>query len=345
MDWIREQSFWIFVFGLATVSIASAMGLFGKNHMPVDGKTVLITGASEGMGLSVAKQLAAKGANVIIVSRSVSKLNVALEEIKASAKNPSAQRFHYIAADVAAQGFAAPLLAEAVKWNNGKALDIVWCIAGTSKPELFVDMEMSSLHHQMDVNFFGTAEMCHATLREWLAPDAPVEDQAKHLILTSSVAAFYAIPGYAPYAPSKFALRGLAEALSQEVLLYPQNVKVHIVLPGTILSPGHNVEQLTKPEITKVLEASDPEQTPEQVAERSIRGLERGQYSVVVSWLGELMRWLSLGGSFRNNWIIDSLGVGFCQIVFFFVTMDFLGKLKDFKKKHGHPNTYKKNVA
>lgn len=45
-------------------------------------QTVLLTGASEGMGRSVAKQLAAKGANVVIVSRNVGKLEEALAEVK-----------------------------------------------------------------------------------------------------------------------------------------------------------------------------------------------------------------------------------------------------------------------
>jgi 3-dehydrosphinganine reductase len=76
------------------------MGLFnlGKNRFPVEGKvralplfhglttdavqTVLLIGASEGMGLSVAKILAQKGANIVIVSRNVEKLESALQEIK-----------------------------------------------------------------------------------------------------------------------------------------------------------------------------------------------------------------------------------------------------------------------
>jgi 3-dehydrosphinganine reductase len=50
----------------------------------IGSQTVLLTGASEGMGRSVAKQLAAKGANVVIVSRNVGKLEEALAEVKVS---------------------------------------------------------------------------------------------------------------------------------------------------------------------------------------------------------------------------------------------------------------------
>lgn len=211
-----------------------------------------------------------------------------------------------------------------------------------STPELFCDMEMSSLRQQMDVNFYGTAEMAHTILREWLAADAPVEKQPKHLIMTASAIALYTIPGYAPYSPSKWAMRGLADTLSQEVMLYPQNVKVHIVYPGTILSPGFEREQLSKPEITKKLEETDPDQTPDEVAENAIKGLENGDYYVTVGFLGTVMKWGTLGGAIRNNWILDTLGAWIVQIIWIFVHMDIHGKIKKFGRDNGHPSTYKK---
>lgn len=194
----------------------------------------------------------------------------------------------------------------------------------------------------MDVNFFGAAQLGHAILRAWLAPDAPIEKQAKHLIFTSSVLAFYTVPGYAPYSPAKWALRGLADTLAQEVMLYPQNVQVHVVYPGTILSPGYEREVLHKPEITRILEESDPEQTPDDVAERAIRGLEQGHYSVTVSYLGELMRFGVLGGLPRNSWIIDTLGAFLVQFIWMFVIPNFRNKLRSYGKEHGHPSTFNK---
>jgi 3-dehydrosphinganine reductase len=202
-------------------------------------------------------------------------------------------------------------------------------------------MEMDSMRHQMDVNFYGTAEMSHAILRSWLAPSAPVTAEPKHLIMTTSVVAFYTIPGYAPYAPSKWALRGLADTLSQEVMMYPQNVKVHLVFPGTILSPGFEHENLSKPEITKILEESDPKETPDQVASAAIKALENGDYFVTVNWLGNLMRLGMLGGSFRNNWIVDTLGAWLVSIVWIFVQFDMHGKIRSHGKKFGHPNAPK----
>ncbi|KAF5018498.1 hypothetical protein F66182_9503 [Fusarium sp. NRRL 66182] len=327
---------------IATLIVGSLiMGLFGGNKLPVEGKTVLITGASEGMGLSVATQLSAKGANIVLVSRSTSKLEAALSSVKAAAKNPETQRFHYIAADVSKPSYARPLLDQVIAWNNGNSPDIVWTVAGIAYPEFFVDMEMESMRRHMDVNYWGTAEMAHAIFREWLAVDAPVEKEPKHLIMTSTVSAFYSPPGYTPYTPSKCAMKGLAECIQQEALMYPQNVKVHIVFPGTILSPGNVRENECKPEITKIIEKDDPQQTPDQVAAKAIKGLEAGQYSITVNFLGTLMKWSAFGGTPKNS-ILDIFGAFLAIIVWVFVRPTIDSEIRGYGKKHGHPSLYKK---
>ncbi|RBR25846.1 uncharacterized protein FIESC28_01339 [Fusarium coffeatum] len=317
------------------------MGFFGSNKFPVEGKTVLITGASEGLGLSAATQLSGKGANVVLVSRSESKLEAALYTVKAAAKNPETQRFHYIAADVSKESYAKPLLDQVIAWNNGNAPDIVWTCAGLSFPELFVDMEMKSMRNHMDVNYWGTAEMAHAIMREWLDVAKPVEKEPKHLIMTGSIAASYSPPGYTPYTPSKYAMRGLAECIQQEVLLYPQNVKVHLLLPGTILSPGNVRENEIKPEITKIIEKDDPKQTPEEVAALSIRGLEAGQHNITVNFLGHLMKWASFGGTPKNSFV-DILGAFLATFVWIFARPILDSQIRGHGKKHGHPSLYKK---
>ncbi|KAL2753310.1 hypothetical protein ACRALDRAFT_1094794 [Sodiomyces alcalophilus JCM 7366] len=340
---------WIAVSFLVAFLVAHAMGLFSwKNHMPVEGKTVLLTGASEGMGRSAALKLAARGANVVVVARNGPRLEELVTELKAAAKNPETQRFTHLTADISSEGFADPLLAAATAWNNGRAPDILWCIAGMATPGLFAESPFPVLRRNLDVNFYGTAELSHAILRAWLAPNVTPADDAsapKHLIMTSTVAALFPVAGYGLYVPGKVALRALADTLSQEVLLYPgRDVRVHVVYPGTITSPGYERENLTKPGITHELEDIDPVQTPDQCAEAAIRGLEQGQYYVTVAWLGHLMRWGALGGSLRNSWLVDTLMGLLTPLVFIFVIPDIYGKVKAYAKKHGHPSTYVKNA-
>ncbi|KAK6850158.1 hypothetical protein PG995_013991 [Apiospora arundinis] len=326
---------------VALISVV-AMGLFGGgNHMPVDGKTILVTGATEGMGRCAARQLAAKGANVIVVSRNVTRLEETVAEIKSAAKNPQTQRFHHISADVSKPDYARSLIAEAVAWNNGKSLDIVWCIAGKSTPDFWFEAPLSLSREQMDINYWGSAEMAHAILREWCAPDAPVVPEPKHLIFTASVVAFFPVIGYGPYSPPKAALRALADSLVQELEIYPQNVKVHVVFPGGIKSPGFDRENQTKPEITKIIEADDPVQTPEEVAFKAIQGLENGNYFITVGLLGSFLKWGAMGGSPRNSWIVDSVLGGITQLAWMFALPDIYGKIRKFAKQNGHPSSYR----
>lgn len=266
------------------------------------------------------------------------------KRVQASAANPSTQRFQYISADVSEPSGAARVIAEAIAWNNGESPDIVWCIAGTAYPNLFIDTPVSTMRHQMDVNFWSCVDMAHAVLNDWLTPSALQQGKERHLVFTSSVVAFYPVAGYGPYAPSKAAIKSLSDTLAQEVLLYGDNVKIHTVFPGTILSPGLATENQSKPAVTHILEEADPQQTPEVVAARSIAGLERGQYLVTVSWLGSLMRACAWGGSTRNNWLFDTLETWLASIVWMFAARDTDGKVVSYRKKHGHPSTYAKKV-
>lgn len=237
--------------------------------------------------------------------------------------------------------YASRVIAEAMAWNSGAAPDIVWCVAGMSTPMLWAEEgSMAAARRNMDVNYFGSAEMARAILREWLRPENSSSPKAepKHLIFTASVLALFALVGYAPYTPSKWALRGLADTLAMELNLYPDNpVRVHVVYPATITSPGLERENKTKPEITLELEKDEPPETPDTVARRAIAGLERGEYFVAVSFLGNLMRCGVMGGSPRNNWIVDTLVGWITPIIYFFVLRIMNAQVRGWAKMHGHP--------
>jgi 3-dehydrosphinganine reductase len=193
----------------------------------------------------------------------------------------------------------------------------------------------------MDMNYWSCADMAHAVLGEWLSPSSNTAGKPRHLIFTSSVLAFYPIVGYVAYSPAKAALRSLSDTLSQELKLYGSSVKVHTVFPGSISTPGFEEENKIKPGITKVLEKDDPIQSADEVAEKSIRGLENGEYLVTVGLLGAAMRGSSWGGSPRNNWVVDTLMAWVTSVAWFFIQKDLDGKVVKYGKENGHPNTHK----
>lgn len=243
---------------------------------------------------------------------------------------------------------AARVIEEITAWNHGIPPDIVWCCAGTSHPTLFIDTPIARHKHEMDSNYFSAVYMAHPILKAWLrSTPSQVHDgksnemppsalsPPRHLIFTSSVLAFYPLLGYSPYAPSKAALRSLSDTLSQELQLYNGarrkdpplgsqiDVKIHTIFPGTIFSPSYEEESKIKHALTKKLEEGDDGQTEDEVATVSVKGLEKGEYLIATSLLGAAMKATALGGSPRNNRLVDTLFSWLASLIMLFVQWDF----------------------
>ena len=222
-------------------------------------------------------------------------------------------------------------------------------------------MDVARLRKQMDQNYWTAAYIAHSTLKEWLRPsssDTSSQEHVtlypgvRHLIFTSTVASFYPPVGYSEYAPAKAALRTLSDVLAQEVRLYngarshwsrkgpAAEVRIHTIFPGTILSPGLEQENLTKPGITLKIEEGDQAQTEDEVAAASLKGLEKGEYLITTTSLGSLLRGASWCGSPRNNWFVDTIFTWIASIVWIFAQPDLDGKATKWGKEHGHPAFY-----
>ncbi len=294
------------------------------------------------MGLAAAQQLAAKGANIAIVARNKYKLSSALLAIKASALSQN-QRFESFSADLSSSEEAVRVAAEVRAWNK-VPIDTVWMMAGSSDPRLFIETTPKALRSQMDINYFGAANVAHAVLTEWLSPGQARSKTDRHLVFTSSTLAFFSIVGYAPYSPAKAALRSLCDTLSQEVLLYSDTVKLHTVFPGSIDTPGYANENINKPAITKKLEEPDPVHSADDVAKACIKGLEKGEYLIVTNFIGKAMRAIGWGGSTRSNWILDTMFAYVVNTVFYFIKSDMDNTVQKWGYKEGHPSKYAKST-
>ncbi|KAJ8132063.1 hypothetical protein O1611_g1566 [Lasiodiplodia mahajangana] len=310
------------------------------------------------MGLAVGRQLAEKGANIVIVAREKQRLIDGIKHIQEGALHPETQRFHQISADLTLATEAVRVIDEVVAWNSGPP-DIVWCCAGSPQPTLFIDTPISQLDAQMSSNYFTSAYMAHATLTCWLRtsranttsppstgdkPSAARSSQPtpRHLILTSSLAAFFSLAGYAPYTPSKIALRGLSDTLSQEMNLYaaahPDEppVRVHTIFPSTILGEAFDAENKIKSDVTRMLESSADESTSETIAYRSIKGLESGEELITTDFSGSLLRRTLTGATSRGIWtvFVDWLLASILTVVVAFVRADMDRKVRQFGRSN-----------
>lgn len=97
----------------------------------------------------------------------------------------------------------------------------------------------------------------------------------------------------------------LAECLRQEFQLY--DIGVHIYLPGTILSPGLDEENKTKPRVLQEIEAGSKALTPAECASKLVAGLEKGHFAVTSDFDTDLLRATTSGLAPKNNFLWDGL--------------------------------------
>ncbi|KAJ6257347.1 LOW QUALITY PROTEIN: hypothetical protein Dda_8236 [Drechslerella dactyloides] len=300
------------------------MGLFSKNQMPVAGRNVIVTGASQGMGKAVALLLASQGANVAIVARDQKKLDAAGAEIQAvidaNGTKYLGQKLAVISADLSDPQQAQRALSDAESQLGDT--EILWCCAGGANPGFFTNYEPADLQWSMNTNYWSAVYIAHAAVKAMSSRPPPPSKGApqRKVIFTSSIAALCPIIGYSSYVGPKAALRALTDCLRQECLLY--DIGVHCCCPGSIESPGLVTENLTKPDLTKKIEESDVVQKPEVVAKACLDELQNGQTLPVPSFLARAARAGMAGPTPRANAFVELIFSWIAAIVFIFVRWD-----------------------
>jgi 3-dehydrosphinganine reductase len=325
-----------------------SMSIFArKNHFPIAGRTAIVTGGSQGLGLSIAKLLAARGANVVIVAQDVRKLEAALAEIQSSAQSAE-QRFHHLSMDLRDPSSAPTILSTVTEWNHGAPPTIAFCCAGHCLPGFFASSTVETLRAQMDTIYWSAAYVAHAALNAWMRDNGAPSDHTRHLIFTSSTVAFFPVAGYAPYSPAKAAIKSLTDTLTQELAVYngartssaatstrPQaDIKVHTIYPMGILTPGFENENKTKPALTQMLEKDDKPQTPDNVARIVVERLEQGEQHITTMFLGHLLKGVGMGASLRTGFM-DILYHILGSIAILFVAPDFIKKCWNWGREKG----------
>jgi len=190
------------------------------------GKAVLITGGSSGIGRGVALRLAKHGCRVAIAARSPKPLDSVAEEIQA----------------LNADGLAVPTdvtdseqCRNAVKTTVDRFghLDVLVNCAGLSMRTYFANSDLAAMEQVTRVNYLGTLNMTHYALPH-------IKRTKGSLVALSSLTGLRGIPSYSVYGASKFAIQGLYESLRLE--LKRDGVHVGIVAPGFVATPlRHNV--------------------------------------------------------------------------------------------------------
>ncbi len=184
------------------------------------GKTVLITGASSGIGESLAHVFADEGARLALTARRLDRLETIREALTGKGAEVLA-----IQCDVTDRAALDAAVAQTAESFGG--IDVAIANAGFGVTGSFQKLSTNDFRRQFETNYFGLIDTIYAVL--------PYLQASKgRLVLLSSVAGRIGSPWNAPYASSKFAVTGLAESIYYDLLR--DGVSVTSIEPGYVES-------------------------------------------------------------------------------------------------------------
>jgi NADP-dependent 3-hydroxy acid dehydrogenase YdfG len=200
----------------------------------IEGKVVVITGASSGNGEATAHHLSAQGATVVLGARRADRIQSLADEL-----NRSGGKALAIPTDVTQFGQVKRLVDAAVK-TYGR-IDVMINNAGLMPHSPLERLKIDDWNRMIDVNLKGVLYGIAAALPYMK------QQKAGHIINVSSVAGHRVRPGSAVYAATKTAVLVLSEGLRQEVK--PYNIRTTVISPGALATELPN--SITEPDVAE----------------------------------------------------------------------------------------------
>jgi short-subunit dehydrogenase len=220
------------------------------------GKTVLLSGATGGIGMAIARDMAGRGATLILSSRR----QEALDELAGSLAGSGHRA---IAADLAEEGAAERLVAQAGEF------DVLVANAALPASGKLDEFSQSELGRALRVNLEAPIRMARELLPSWR------ERGSGHFVFVSSLAGKAASPRSSLYSATKFGLRGFSLGLRAD--LRSTGLSASVVLPGFIRDAGMFADSGAKPPM------GVGTSSPEEVAEGVARAVEDDRAEVEVA--------------------------------------------------------------
>ena len=216
----------------------------------LDGETVLVTGASAGIGRETAKQVAAAGGNVTLTARREERLNELAEELEAEYDTETL----VVPADVRDSDAVESVVDETVDRFGG--LDVAVCNAGLGVGQQVEELTDDEYHLMMDVNTDGV----FFTARESIPH---LRDSGGNIVFVGSFAGQYPRPFNPVYAASKAWVRSFAHSLEAQV--GGDGVGISVINPTEVRTEfGHQDGEPMKDKVDSD-EASDPADIAEAI--------------------------------------------------------------------------------
>jgi hypothetical protein len=235
-------------------------------------QTVLITGASSGIGRALAHELAPLSSKLILVARRLPELQALQKEL--SSLCPT----ELVVCDLLNEGQRRDLAA-----RYAGQVDVLVNNAGLGRFGSFLSQSDSQLRDSLHLNCLVLTELCRDFGRGMAAK------KGGRIVNIASLAGFLSTPYFSVYAATKAYVTSLSEALDVE--LAPSGIRVLCVAPGGISTGFHRTAGLPDTIVEKYRSAM---MTPEELARQSVRALRKGKSLTIPGAANQLTYLLSL---------------------------------------------------
>jgi len=282
---------------LGAIAFAVRSAARRRRRTDFNGKTVLISGASRGLGLELARGFADEGADLVLLARDMNTLAESAKELKRYGV-----KVDIFAVDVANRDQVHDTVFSLLA--NGRNIDVLVNNAGTIQVGPVENMELEDYQSAMDVHFWGPLY-----LMQEIIPHMTARRQGR-IVNIASIGGKVAVPHLLPYAASKFALVGLSEGMRAELL--KNGIYVTTVCPG-LMRTGSHLNAYFKGQHKKeyalfaIANASPLLSTrSETAAQQIIQACRYGRAEIIITPQARLLR---LANSLFPNFVADSFGL------------------------------------
>lgn len=238
----------------------------GERDASLDGKTVVISGASSGIGRATAEAVSDAGGKAVLLARSKSDLESAVSAIRE--RGGEATAFPVDLSDSSAVGAVADSIIETVG-----VPDVVVNNAGVGKWRAVDETTVEEAERCIEVPYLAAFYLTKALIDDMLSQDSG------RIVNVTSASAYIPQPGATAYNASRWAMRGFTKSLRAD--LRETGIGVTLVAPGKVDTPYFENNPGSKDRVPKLAE-SFRTLTPEEVATAIVGGVESGRRNVIV---------------------------------------------------------------
>ena len=186
--------------------------------MNIDGKVILITGASSGIGEATARLLVQNGAKVVLSARREDRLQTLAAEL--------GEHACYLKSDVCS--LADMQTAAALAKEKFGRIDALFANAGIMPAGNMSQLQVADWTSMVNVNIIGVLNAMAAVLPEFLA------QKSGHIVVTSSAAGTRSVPGNAVYCGTKHFVRAMLDSFRMEAVMEGSNIHATTIYPGAV---------------------------------------------------------------------------------------------------------------